>query len=227
MSILNKIILNPLTPDQYYTEKTQKKQIYIHHTAGNPDPFSVRKWWLTTPEKVGTSFIIGGKPTKATNWKDGDIHQSFSSDYWAHHLGLTAAHVQIGKPGNKTNLELNKFSIGIELCNWGYLTKTAKGFITYTGVVVPNEEVVTYTTPFKGYTYYHKYTDAQLQNLKELLQFLCNKWNIPTTYYGKEIFDVNVRALRGESGIWTHVSVRPDKFDCHPQLELIDILENL
>jgi len=34
-------------------------------------------------------------------------------------------------------------------------------------------------------------------------------------------------ALDGKAGIWTHVSYRYDKSDCHPQPELINMLKTL
>lgn len=227
MSVLDKITLSSLTPDQYFIDKTNKKQIYVHHTAGNSNPYEVIKWWQTTPERVGVSFVIGGAADASLKWKDGDIIQCFNTNSWCYHLGLTAAHLAAGNPGAQSNILLNQQSIGIEICSWGQLTQTSKGYTSYAGAIVSEGQVVTYALPYKGYKSYHKYSDAQLASLKELLQFLSQKWNIPTEYKGDEMFDVNPRALRGEPGIWTHTSVRPDKFDCHPQQELKDVLSSL
>lgn len=44
---------------------------------------------------------------------------------------------------------------------------------------------------------------------------------------GQNPFDVNKEALNGLPGIWTHVNVRADKFDCSPQPELIAMLKSL
>ena len=99
--------------------------------------------------------------------------------------------------------------------------------MSYVGTVVADDEVQEYTAPFRGYTYYQKYTQAQIDNVGELLSFLTTKWNIPKEYKGDQIFDIDVRALRGEPGIYTHVSVRPDKNDCHPQPELISMLKSI
>jgi hypothetical protein len=40
-------------------------------------------------------------------------------------------------------------------------------------------------------------------------------------------FDVNKEALSGFPGVWTHVNVRNDKFDCSPQPELIAMIKSL
>jgi hypothetical protein len=34
-------------------------------------------------------------------------------------------------------------------------------------------------------------------------------------------------AIRGNKGIFTHVSYRKDKSDCHPQKELVDVLKSI
>jgi hypothetical protein len=44
---------------------------------------------------------------------------------------------------------------------------------------------------------------------------------------GDTIFDINMDALGGIPGIFTHTSYRTDKSDCHPQKELVDMLCNL
>jgi hypothetical protein len=122
---------------------------------------------------------------------------------------------------------LDKFSIGIEVCNWGQVTKTEKGWETYVGTTVPEKEVVEYATPFRGYRHYHKYTDIQLNNLRDVIVYFGEKYEIPVKYIGDSIFDINVDALKGEAGVFTHVSVREDKNDMHPQQELIEMLKSL
>lgn len=227
MSVLEKIKMVPFATSQYMDESSPKTQIFVHHTASSPNPFGVVDWWITTPEKVATSFVIGGKPDKSGKWQDGEILQCFSSAKWAWHLGLKASHLKAGGSKASTNTTLNREAIGIEICNWGGLTKTADGFKTYVGSKVPDDEVIEYPTPYRGYKYYQKYTPAQIQNVKELLQFLCDKWNIPSAYKGDRMFNICAEALQGEPGIWTHTSVRPDKSDCHPQPELIAMLKSL
>ena len=54
---------------------------------------------------------------------------------------------------------LDRTSIGIELCAWGGLTKKGDKFYNYVNGVVPQSEVAELQTEFKGYKYYHKYND--------------------------------------------------------------------
>lgn len=224
MSVTDKILMVPLAPTQYFDETTNKTQIYVHHTASSPNPHRVLEWWASTPERVATSFVIGGNPNGSKTYRDGSIIQCFGSAKWGYHLGLKKEHLVTG---GKDNITLNKMSIGIEICNWGQLTKGPKGYTSYAGVVVKEPDIVEYKTPFRGFAYYQKYTDAQIASVHELLQFLCAKWNINTEYKGDAIFNIDKRALMGENGIFTHVSVRPDKNDCHPQNELKEALKSL
>lgn len=224
MTIIQKIKLVPFAPQNFIDETSTKKQIYIHHTASSPNPYGVVKWWETTPERVATALIVGGFPGPSPQWKEGDILQLFNTSKWAWHLGLKASHLAKGGSKAKSNTALNKESIGIELCNWGQLNSTKDGFKNYAGGKVPDWEVCELSTPYRGYKYYQKYTPVQLQNTFDLLRFLCDKWKIPVNYKGDRMFDICPEAIQGEPGVWTHTSVRPDKFDCFPQPELISML---
>ena len=221
--VLDKITMSPLNPDQYIREETDKNMIFIHHTAGNEDPYGVIRWWNETPERVGTAFIIGGVPRRTTaNWSDGEIIQAFNSKYWAYHLGLKQSNMP---PGSISSKDLNSKSIAIELCNWGFLTKKGSRYYSYANAEVPKDQVI--EVNYRGYKYWQSYTDAQLVSLKQLLQYLCEKYHIPKEFKGKSMFDINMKAFEGEHGIWTHTSVRTDKTDCYPHPQLIETLESL
>lgn len=45
---------------QYVNTESKKSQIYLHHTAGNSDPFAVYKDWATTSTRVATCVEING-----------------------------------------------------------------------------------------------------------------------------------------------------------------------
>lgn len=221
------LIQQNLSNNQYIREKHSKTQIYLHHTAGNPNAVNTIAGWEKTSERIGTAFIIAGKPNKTQTFRDGQTYQCFHSAYWAYHLGLSAKDLKKGGPKAKTNDYLHKISIGIEICSWGGLTKTPNGFKTYVNTIVPDEDVIEYTTPYRGYKYYQRYTDAQLESTRQLLVYLCDTYGIPKKFVGMKMFDICPEALQGVPGIWTHVSVRSDKNDVHPQLELIQMLQSL
>jgi hypothetical protein len=210
--------------NQYIKEKHTKLQIYLHHTAGNSDPFAVFKGWESNTERIATCVSIGGKPTSTTSkWQDGEVVQGFSSQFWAYHLGLKESTFQ------KYNIpyrSLDKISIGIEICNWGQLTLKSGKFFNYVNRIVPDNEVVELDKPYKGYKYFHAYTDAQIDATKDLLILWKDKYNIPISY-NEDIWDITTRALKGESGVFTHNSVRTDKVDVSPQPKLIEMLKSL
>lgn len=213
----------PIPQEQYIFEETSKKQIFLHHTAGNQDPYGVYKDWNNNPERIATCVVIGGKPKKTDIHIDGQIIQGYSSKYWAYHLGLKESTFH---NFNLPYKSLDKYAIGLEICSWGQLTYKNNKFYNFIGKAVANEEVIELDTPFRGYKYFHNYTDAQIQSVKELLLYWKNKYNIPLTY-NKDIFDVNARALKGESGVFTHCSVRYDKVDIYPHPKLIEMLKTL
>ena len=226
MSILDKIIWKPLKPNQYIREVVSKKTIYIHHTAGNANPYGVLRWWNETPDRVGTAFVIGGAPTHPSHdWEDGQLVQCFSSKHWAWHLGLRQSNMPPGSEGSKL---LNSQAIGIEICNWGYLEQRADGkFYTYVNSVVPEEEVIDLGYEYRGHRYWHRYTDRQIEIVEELILYLAQKYGISTCYKGDQMFELDMRAFEGENGIWTHTSVRADKTDCSPQPHLIEMLKRV
>lgn len=231
MTILDKIKLVDYPTDRYYQEDGLKRnQIVLHHTAGDSDPYAVLTYWKSQADKVATHFVIAGTPVgKKSAYQDGDIIQLYSTrNSWAWHLGLTQAHLNVGGPKHSTNTLLNKQSIAIEICSWGGLTQKGTKYYSYDGTLVPASQVQSYPNGYRGYHFYQKYSDAQLENLGELITYLCDKYAISTDYH-PELFDVWPSALCGINGITSHVSYRPapEKFDNHPQPELIEMLKSL
>jgi len=221
---LSKIIKVDFPTTQYFVEEVIKKQIFLHHTAGNPSGIGCANGWKSNAERIATAFIITGNVKNSKVEKDGDIIQCFSSKHWAYHLGLKG---EMFKVFNIPYQSLDKISIGIEICNWGYLTKNSDGtFTNYINNIIPKEEVCELVVPFKGFKYYHSYTDNQIESLRQLLIYLCEKYQI-STVYNNEIWDLQKSAFKGINGIYTHNSVRKDKSDVYPHPKLIEMLTNL
>lgn len=208
---------------QFIREEHPKTQIYLHHTAGNSNPFNVFKDWESNRERIATCVVIGGLPGKSKEFKDGDVVQGFSSKFWGFHLGLRESTFQKMKLPYKS---LDKISIGIEICNWGQLTFKNGKFYNYVNRIVPQEEVIELDKPHRGFKFYHNYTDAQIEATKDLLILWKQRYNIPLNY-NEDIWDVSPRALKGESGVFTHNSVRFDKVDVYPHPKLIQMLKSL
>lgn len=217
---LNSIIQVDFPDNQYMKEQTAKKQIVLHHTVSGQGVDGDISWWRQTADRVATAIIIG--------W-DGKIYQCFSTIYWAHHLGCKTAN----------NTILNKGSIGIEIDAWGGLALNSADGKYYPAIwdtvkkknipntkVKPIANVQLYDKPFRGFSAFEKYTDAQIEAVRKLLVFWCAKYNISSTY-NADMWDFSPKAMTGAAGVWTHVSFRSDKSDCHPQPELITMLKSL
>jgi len=229
MSILDKIISVDFPSTQYYRVAHPKKQIVLHHTVSGGSTRGDIDWWLQTASRIATCIIID---------RNGIPFQCFSSKYWAHHLGVKVrVFNDKGIPSSvSNNLLLNQQSIAIEIDSWGGLVsknnkwynavwnRTFKRFDPGTSEV---KNVQYYPNRFRGFKAFEKYTDEQIKTVEELLKFWKNRYTTINYQYKDDIWDVNLDALKGVPGIYTHVSYRSDKSDCHPQTELIEMLKAL
>lgn len=228
------IISQILERGEYFQDAFEKKTLYLHHTAGGHRPDWVIHGWDTddavdektkkkTARIVATAFVIGGVSTTDGDSRfDGKVYRAFDEKFWAHHLGTTQAN----------NKDMNKASIGIEICNYGPLTYNPKTnqYFNYVNKPVPANQVVTLEKPFRGYRHYHAYTDAQIKSTKALIILL--KQIFPTLelkspLLSPEGFEINANAKKGLPGLYSHSNVRSDKFDMSPQPKLINMIKEI
>ena len=147
---LSKINFVGMDDNEFVHQETQKTQIYLHHTAGNSSGVNCIRYWNNDKRgRVATCVVISGKDARLS--KDGQICQSFSSKYWAYHLGVKK---EIFKSQDVPYQLLDKHSIGVEICNWGYLKERDGKFYNYVNGVVPEEDVSVLDKPFKGHRYW-------------------------------------------------------------------------
>ena len=174
-----------LPDDEYFKSETKKTILVLHHTAGGHRPdWTISSWDKDKTSKnesirIATSYVIGGKSVRdGDQTYDGKIYCAFEDKYWAHHIGL--------KTSNNANL--NKHSVGIEVCNYGPLTLTKDGkFLTYVNSVVPQSDVIDLGKPFRGYRYWHNYTNEQLESLEFLIKDLVSRHGINKELGLKEV----------------------------------------
>lgn len=199
----------------YFNEKTSKAQIYLHHTAGGANGQAQFSFWQADRTPVATCVCIS---------RDGTIDQGYGSEYWAYHLGLASKHFASHDLPYK---QLDKNSIGVEICNWGWLTKKGDEYYTYVGSKLPAERVIELQTPYKGHKYWEAYTDEQIASVRDLLVHWRKRYGIPIDYKESEMWGVSHDALSGVPGLYTHNSVRGDKTDIYPHPGLIAMLKSL
>lgn len=227
------IVDHLLSDGEYYHEIFEKDTLYIHHTAGSSRPdFTIDGWEKDRTKsgerlKVATAYVIGGidRQTRDASY-DGVIYRAFDDKFWAHHLGMKTANNQL----------LNQKSVAIETCNYGPLTKTRDGkYINYVNSEVPADMVIDLGKPFRGFQFYHKYTDKQLVSLKTLMIDIANRHKKIDLKAGIHQFLINTNltfeyndaAAKGTPGVWSHSNVRTDKFDMYPHPQLIELLKTV
>jgi N-acetyl-anhydromuramyl-L-alanine amidase AmpD len=220
---LSKIKQVPLAETQYFKQEVTKKQIVLHHTAGNSSGVAtINNWNTDNRGRIATCVTISGPGNKTS--LDGEICQAFSSKHWAYHLGVKQ---EVFRAFKVPYVELDKHSIGIEICNWGQLESRNGKFYNYVDREVAADQVTELPLAYKGYRYFHKYSDAQIQSVKDLLLYWKNIYKIDLTYDYNQMFTVNAKALKGENGLYSHNSYRKDKIDIYPCPRMIEMLKTL
>jgi len=213
-----KVINHVFPEDQYYPINTEKKQIVLHHTVSGDNVDGDINWWKQTPQHVATCIIVD---------RDGTIHTLFSSEHWAHHLGIKKyIFNKFNIPNYGANKKLNQGAIGLEIDSWGGIVKRNGNFYRSGDRKISADKVIDYGREIRGFRYYEKYTQAQINTTVYLLKYWNDKYGIPINY-NPEMWNLSEEALKGKAGVWTHVSFRPDKSDCHPYPPLIEALKRL
>lgn len=234
-----------LPKGEYMVGPTKKDWVFLHHTAGWENPYNtINSWGRDNRGTVATEFVLGGqKITTGDSTYDGELVQAFPTGGYGWHLGT----------GNNT---MHRNSVGIEVCNFGYVTMggywkyntTAKKnewieakanhFYTYVGTEIEStsSQIITLTKEFRGHKLWHRYSDKQIEVLKEWILFIADRDNIDVRKglpeliktKGVDAFDfLDVNHVTKNPGLWNHTNVVKGKVDMFPQTELIDMLLSL
>ena len=226
--VIDKVYLDS---DEYVRDygKIEPLGFFIHHTAGWDNPYNtINNWNRDKRGRVATQYVIGGSNVKGKEAKyDGTVVECFPNNYVGWHLG------KVGK------FAISKFSGGVELNNFGYLTKKGDKYYTYVNTEVKPEFVCDLGYKFRGFQYWHAYSNKQIESLRLLILHLKDIYpkmdlenGLPKLLkegvHPKDAFEFNSDAYNAKQfGLWTHTNVRKDKFDCFPQPELVEMLKNL
>lgn len=208
--------------DEYLKGPIKPEWLFIHHTAGWHNPYNTIKAWDSDKlGQIATEFVLGGPSCKGDDDQyDGELVQSFPHGNWGYHLG---------KNGSQT---MHKNSIGIEVCNFGYVVDGK----TYAGAKVVESQIVKLSKPFRGHSLWHRYSDKQIEVLKKWILWMAERDGIDVRSglpalikkNGADAFEFNEDAFYGKvKGLWTHTNTRKDKVDMFPQQELMDMLVSL
>lgn len=210
-----------LSASDYLAGPTDKEYLFLHHTAGWHNPYNVVNDWNNDGSQVATEFVIGGQSIKGNdNDHDGRVVHTFPEGAYGWHLG---------KNGSQY---MHEHSVGIEVCNFGYI-KDGK---TYAGTTPDPSQLIELDAPFRTYSTWHKYSDRQIESLRKLILHVAERDSIDIhsgliseiKKNGAAAFEFNEDAYFGRiKGMWTHTNTRKDKTDMFPQQNLIDMLLSL
>lgn len=213
----------------YFKQRYTKKQIIWHHSAGWDNARGMFSWWL----RDGRTHVA----TAIGITDDGTVYRGFDESYWAASIGCKAKVFKSNdidyiwnrsSSGNwyiANNRLLDKAAVAVEICNGGYLEKRGDKYYTWFDHEISKERVS--FIDYKGYKYFEKYTEKELETLKWWTALMAIRFDIPLYYNENDMWSVSKKALSGERGLFTHNSYRFDKTDVSPQPELIQVAKDL
>jgi hypothetical protein len=211
-----------LPEGEYKQGPINAEWLFLHHTSGWHNPYkTIDSWGRDSRGAVATEFVLGGPSVKGNDDKyDGEMVQAFPEGNYGWHLG---------KNGSQ---KMHVNSIGIEVCNFGYVVNGK----TYAGTTVADSQIVELDKEFRGHKTWHKYSDAQIEALRKWILWIAERDGIDVRAglpslikeKGADAFEFNEDAYYGRvKGLWTHTNTRKDKVDMFPQQELLDMLISL
>lgn len=221
----NQLIHKSFLPkDEYVQQKMDNQYIFLHHTAGRENPYKIiEQWDRDTRGRIATEFVLGGQShTDGSDKYDGTMVQAFPEGNLGWHLGATGSG------------QMNKASVGLEICSMGHLDKHFK---TYVGTTVVESQRITLKESFRGKIHFHKYSEKQIEETEKWILYVAERDAIDVRvglqqwikkFGAIKAFDFQEDAYYGKvKGLLTHTNVRKDKMDCYPDPNLVDMIMSL
>lgn len=132
---------------------TDPTLLVMHYTASGRGAAADQKFFGTSAAKASAHIIVGD---------DGTVYQSVPFNVKAWHAGVSTW---------RGRANCNDYSIGIEVDNWGILQKRADGKVySWTGVVIPDNEVLHAKNKRGVDGYWQVYPEAQLRALDAIVE---------------------------------------------------------
>ena len=144
----------PYVPSPNCGGRIEPTLIVLHDTADRLRPDDTISWFKDPKSKVSAHFVVA---------RDGSVTQMVPCDRAAWHAG---------KSSWKGRASCNNFAIGIEIDNPGKLTRVGDHAVAWFGEKFPLTQCVEMTTPAHGRGWWLRYTEAQLETVRELIQAL-------------------------------------------------------
>lgn len=129
--------------------------IVLHYTASGGKDGSGDASYLSRASSRASAHVVVGR--------DGSVDQIVPFNKKAWHAGVSEY---------KGRANVNDFSIGIEIDNWGWLTNGK----SHSGEVVP--EQFRFSGTRSGHSQWETYRDVQLQAVEEVIKAICDTYPI-------------------------------------------------
>ena len=178
----------------------KKKQILLTHTSRNiQDYISSLKNRYNGEYKKLPNYVISRK---------GDIIQIIPSDTYSKYLKVAS---------------YNKQSIIISLENLGWLRKNqlTDGYINWIGNIYKDK---VYERKWRGHFFWQPYTDEQMTSLSNLINDLCDKFEIPKTTIGH---NVKMDKIEKFNGIASYSNYSVERTDLNPSFNFEQLKKNI
>lgn len=182
------------------------KYSYLRNKKGNIISDSIK-------QRISTNYVIGSISNSGDETWDGVILRAFDDMCWSRSIAIDS--------------DLESKSISITLCNFGPLSfgRDAK-FYNLNGQVIADSHVVEIPEEYRGYRFFKKYTNAQLESLQKLLIYLKHKYEIDTSNFKCDYSWFNYNPST-KASIKNSSQFNLEAIDVFPQLELIQVLNSI
>jgi len=144
----------PFVASPNHGGRIEPSLIVVHDTSDRLKPDDTISWFSNPQSKVSAHFVVA---------RDGSVTQMVPCDRAAWHAG---------KSSWKGRSGCNNFAIGIEIDNPGKLTRVGDHAVAWFGEKYPLAQCVEMTTPAHGRGWWLRYTEAQLETVRELIKAL-------------------------------------------------------
>jgi len=164
-----------LSDTNFYNEIYDKTQIIIGNTYRN-NMLHYGSWIyrLNGNNKKTATFTID---------KEGNIFQHYNPKYYSTFI----------------DQEQDKASITIVLENIGWFKKDTMidKYVDWLGHNYRRQPDEVLMKRWRNHTYWDKYTQVQMDSLKELVSYLCDEYKVPKNFVGHNVFDENIDLFKG------------------------------
>lgn len=180
-----------LDENNFYNTEFNKRQIVIGNSFSEKD-YHIKGW----KTRMGGSYK---KTSTFTIFKNGQVHQHFDPAMYSDFL---------------ENKSIDKKIISIVLENNGWLQKDliTDEYFTWVGNIY-NKSKDVFEKRWRGFTYWEPYTEKQIKSCAKLVNYLCERYDIPKNCVGHNTY---IDGIEYFEGVTYRSNYHKDSTDLNP-----------